>query len=68
MRQHLNAKKVRRLAEQTGLDVVYVLVRGGTDHRRDLCLRDRTIARLYPDGTITIEGDKHVVQPEEWLR
>ncbi len=67
MRQHLNAKKVRRLADETGLDVVYVLVRGGTDHRKDLCLRDRTIVNLWPDGETTA-GGKHGVPPEDWLR
>ena len=52
MRQHLNAKKTERLAMNTGLPVVWVHVRGGTNHRRDLCLNDGRVFYLFPDGTI----------------
>lgn len=52
MRQSLGSKKVRRLAEQTGLPVVRVMVRGNTGHRKDLCLADGRIFRLYLDGTL----------------
>ncbi len=68
MRQHLNAKKVAALARETGLDVVYVLVRGGTDHRRDLCLRDGSIINLWSDGSTTESDMRHGIQQEEYLR
>lgn len=52
-RQRMSQKNVRRIAAATGLDIVTILVRGGTDHRKDLCLADGTIASLWSDGTIT---------------
>lgn len=45
-------KKVKRLREQTGLDVVGALVRGGTDHRIDLLIAGGTVKHLYKDGTV----------------
>ncbi len=36
----------------TGLPIVKVMVRGGTGHRKDLCLKDGSIVHLYPDGTM----------------
>lgn len=52
MRQLLGTKKVKRLAAETGLPIVKVMVRGGTDHRKDLCLEDGSIVSLYRDGTM----------------
>lgn len=52
MRCALGPKKVKKLAEKTGLPVVKALVRGGTDHRVDLCLEDGTITCLYKDGSL----------------
>ena len=51
MRQLLSKKKTNKLAKETGLPIVKVLVRGGTDHRKDLCLEDGSIIHLYRDGT-----------------
>ena len=44
MRQRLSEKKVAKIRALTGLPVFAVLVRGGTDHRKDLCLED---GRIY---------------------
>lgn len=55
MRQALGPKKVEKLRQQTGLDIVKVMVRGNTGHRRDLCLADGTVVCLWPDGTTTKE-------------
>lgn len=51
-RQKLGQKKVNKLRQQTGLDILVVLVRGGTNHRRDLCLSDGSVVNLYKDGTM----------------
>jgi hypothetical protein len=51
VRQRLGAKKVQKYAALTGLPVVAGLVRGGTDHRVDLVLPDRSIVHYWPDGT-----------------
>ena len=62
-RNKIGPKKVKRLAEKTGLDVVSALTRGGTDHRIDLFLSDGSVVHLYKDGTIenrkelSIKGD-----------
>jgi hypothetical protein len=52
MRQKLGPRKVHKLREQTGLPVVHVWVRGGTDHRRDLGLEDGSIIEMHKDGTL----------------
>jgi len=52
VRQLLGPKKVAKLRKQTGLLIVKVMVRGGTNHRKDLCLEDGSIVSLWPDGTI----------------
>ncbi len=52
MRQSLNKKNVKKLAVQTGLPVLSVLVRGGTGHRKDLCLDDGSVVHLYKDGSM----------------
>lgn len=51
-RQTLNEKKVNKLRLKTGLDIVKVLVRGGTDHRLDLCIKGGEIISMYKDGTL----------------
>lgn len=51
-RQLLSYRKVRGLARRTGLPIVAAMVRGGTDHRIDLCLDDGTIAYLSRDGSV----------------
>ncbi len=51
-RQTLGQKKVDRLRAKTGLDIKKVMVRGGTDHRKDLCLSDGSIMHLFKDGTM----------------
>ena len=62
-RQRLGEKKLRRMRELTGLDLVAVVVRGGTDHRRDLWLRNGTIVYLWRDGTMTETTDRHSFDP-----
>ena len=57
-RQRLGQKKVDKLRKQTGLDIIKVMVRGGTDHRLDLCLFNGTITRLYKDGTMLKDSGK----------
>lgn len=52
MRQELGQKKLQRIRDQTGLAIKYVLVRGNTDHRRDLYLENGRVAYLRRDGTI----------------
>ena len=53
-RQSLGAKKVRHLRAKTGLDVVAAMVRGGTDHRIDLCLADGSVISLHRDGSLEL--------------
>ena len=52
MRQRLGIKKVNRLRLKFNLDIVAVLVRGGTNHRRDLVMRDGSMIYLFSDGTM----------------
>lgn len=51
-RQLLSDKNVNKYRKKYGLDIVGVLVRGGTDHRKDLLIKDGTIVHLFKDGTI----------------
>lgn len=51
-RQSMSSRKVRKIAAQTGLQVMRVLVRGGTDHRRDLLLADGSVVHLFKDGAM----------------
>jgi hypothetical protein len=53
MRQKLNEKNTKRIATKYNLPIHHILVRGGTNHRKDLCLEDGSIKCLCPDGTIT---------------
>lgn len=52
MRQRMSERNVAKLRDRTGLPIVKVLVRGGTGHRKDLCLQDGTVTCLWPDGTV----------------
>jgi hypothetical protein len=58
-RQRLGTKKIEKLKRETGLPIVAVLVRGGTDHRLDLCLDDRSIVHLYRDGVMEKSDMRH---------
>lgn len=51
-RQRVGEKKVRKLREKLGLPIVTALVRGGTDHRIDLCLEDGSVTYYWKDGTL----------------
>ena len=51
-RQKLGEKKLARYRRETGLPVVYGLVRGNTDHRVDLLLEDGSIVCRYKDGSL----------------
>ena len=52
MRQFMSEKKVKKLALKLNLPIKYVLVRGGSDHRKDLCLHNGDVLFLYKTGTI----------------
>jgi hypothetical protein len=54
----MSDKNAKKLAASTGLPVVMVMVRGGTSHRKDLCLEDGSIRCLWPDGSITGHGSR----------
>jgi endonuclease V-like protein UPF0215 family len=58
-RQRLSEKNVAKLRKETGLPVIAVLVRGGTAHRKDLCLEDGSVVRLYADGTTELSSIRH---------
>lgn len=58
MRQLLSKKKTRKIAEATGLDIEKIMVRGNTDHRKDLCLTDGTIAYLFRNGALVKSQDR----------
>ena len=58
-RQLMGEKKTRRIAKQTGLDVLFVLVRGGTNHRKDLLLRGGTVVSLHKDGRLEQTDIRH---------
>lgn len=47
----MNQKNTAKLAKQLNLPIVKVMVRGGTDHRKDLCLEDGSIVSLFRDGS-----------------
>lgn len=51
-RCRVGEKKVSLYCKKTGLPVVAALVRGGTDHRIDLCLEDGVVVHWYKDGTM----------------
>jgi len=51
-RQLLGEKKVNQLRKKLSLPIVQALVRGGTDHRIDLCLINGDVIHYWPDGTM----------------
>ena len=53
-RQHTSLRTARKRARQIGINqelVIGALVRGGTNHRFDLCLKDGTVINIYPDNS-----------------
>ena len=52
MRQLMSTKNAAKYAKKLGLPIVKILVRGGTGHRKDLCMEDGSIVCLWPDGTM----------------
>lgn len=58
-RQMLGPKKLKKLREKTGLDLVAALVRGGTNHRIDLCLRGGSVTHLYKDWSMEVSNIRH---------
>jgi hypothetical protein len=53
MRQRLAERNVEKLRKLTRLPIAHVWVRGGTGHRRDLCLEDGSVVCMWPDGSLT---------------
>jgi hypothetical protein len=51
-RQLMSKKNVNKYAKKYDLPIVHILVRGNTKHRKDLCLKDRSIVYLFNDGTM----------------
>ena len=60
-RQRLGERKTKQLRVRLGLPIVAVLVRGGTEHRQDLCLADGTIMLYWPktNELVPAEGITH---------
>lgn len=50
MRCTVGPKKIAKYVKKTGLPILTALVRGGTDHRIDLCLDDGSVMHWYKDG------------------
>ena len=62
-RQQLGKRKVLSLREQfPELDIIAALVRGGTDHRIDLCLRDNRVFHLFKDGSLKESELEHLME------
>ena len=51
-RQRMSNKNTKKYREKLNLPIKYILVRGGTDHRKDLCLKDGSVIHMYKDGTL----------------
>lgn len=63
-RSVLGPRKVNKLRERfPELDIEKAWSRGNTGHRLDLCLRDGTIAYLWPDGTLERSTDRWYRMP-----
>lgn len=58
-RCRVGEKKVLAYRNKTGLPVVAALVRGGTDHRIDLCLEDGVVVHWFNDGTMEKSDIRH---------
>lgn len=65
MRQQLGIKKLRALRKETHLDIVAALVRGNTNHRIDLCLRDGSVVSKHVDGRLERSPVNHCVEPHK---
>ena len=52
MRQRVGLKKIRKWRKETGLPIYGALVRGNTNHRRDLLLPFGYIVHWYRDGSM----------------
>lgn len=52
MRQKMSKKNVEKLAKELNLPIEQILVRGGTNHRKDLCLEDGSIICLFQNGEL----------------
>jgi hypothetical protein len=48
----MSEKNAEKFCEKYNLPIVCILVRGGTGHRKDLCLIDGSIIYLYKDGSM----------------
>ena len=57
MRQLVGDKLLKKIRKETGLPIHHILVRGNTNHRKDLCLKGGTIKFLWPDGSITEDNE-----------
>lgn len=64
-RQKLGKKKLAKLRNETGLPIIAVLVRGGTDHRKDLCLEGGKVIHLFNDGTMQESDIGHTLDNNE---
>ena len=47
-----NKKKIKKLEKRTGLSILDVLTRGGTNHRIDIKTKDGRTYSLYNDGEL----------------
>jgi hypothetical protein len=67
MRQRIGEKKIKKYQETTGLPVCSALVRGGTEHRIDLLIKDGEIVSYWPNsGEMELAYDTHW-NYAEWL-
>ena len=51
-RCRVGEKKIALYRRKTKLPIIAALVRGGTDHRIDLCLEGGIVIHWYNDGTM----------------
>lgn len=54
MRQYTSAKTAKKYAARAGLnpdEVSHAMVRGGTNHRVDIIMKDGTKIEFYPTGS-----------------
>lgn len=52
MRQRLSDKKTKALSDKLGMDIKSVMVRGNTEHRKDIYTKDGRQFALYKDGQL----------------
>lgn len=63
-RQSLSKKNITRLAKKLGFPIYKVMVRGGTNHRKDLLLYDGSVLPMYKDGTFSRKTSKWNMKSE----